>query len=339
MTIDGTDGTIPIRVYFLGSGALGMPALGALLVDRRVHVVGIGTQPDRLAGRQRRATPTVVGAEAAARGVTADKPVDVNSSLFLAHLRDLAPDLLVVVAYGQILRDALLELAPFGCLNVHASLLPRHRGAAPVNAAILAGDEVTGVTFMRMDAGLDTGPIYETHTLPLQGRETAPDLEADLARLAAEHLATCMDRICRQGLSATPQSAIGVSYARKLKKEDGLIDWTNPAPVIERQVRAMLPWPTAFFLVETGKRTKRIKVTAAAVQQSIITCARPGETLQADNGAWLVACGSGALELLRVVPEGRNEMTAMEFLRGCTTPVVSPHVRGQNDEKADIQSE
>lgn len=339
VTIDGTNGKVPIRVYFLGSGSLGVPGLRALIADPRICVAGVGTQPDRLAGRRRHPTPTLIGTEAAALGLAADKPVEVNATAFIERLRTLALDLVVVVAYGQILRDAMLGLARFGCLNVHASLLPRHRGAAPVAAAILAGDVATGVTFMRMDAGLDTGPIYETHHIPLHGRETASELEAHLAHLAAAHLANGIQRICHQGLVAAPQPDLGVSYARKLKKEDGLIDWTTSAPEIERRIRAMLPWPTAFALVQTGKRTRRLQVTAAAVKHPTTTCARPGETMQAENGTWIVACGTGALELLRVVPEGRTEMTAIEFLRGCTEPVVLRPACRQNDEKADIHSE
>jgi len=221
---------------------------------------------------------------------------------------------LFVASFGQILKPPLLELAPFGCLNLHASLLPRHRGASPIHAAILAGDSETGVTLMRMDAGLDTGPTYCSARLALNGHETTPELERALGRLAAGHVVEWIRGVCREGWQPTPQPAAGVTHARKIRKEQARLDWRLPAVALERQVRAYQPWPRSWLELVCDHGTRRVQVVGATVIDG--AGGGPGEVLQADEHAWAIACGEQALRLDRVIPEGRGEMAAAEFLRG-----------------------
>jgi methionyl-tRNA formyltransferase len=310
----------PLRVYFLGAGALGIAVLDELQRNPVVDCVGIGTQPDKPAGRKRRPMPSPIGAFAAQQGWEVDKPASVNSPEFLERLRECAPEIVVVVSFGQLLKRELLELPPAGCFNIHASLLPRYRGASPITAAILAGDEQAGISFMRMDAGLDTGPVYEMVSLQLDQTETAQDLEEALGRLAADHVVGCLVKVCREGLAPVAQSSDGMSYVGKLKKSDGRLDWRLPAAELERRVRAFNPWPLAWFEVVSPKRTRRIQVTAAQVCETAAP-GEPGQVLMADRQNFMVACGDGrGLGLLNVVPEGKSEMTADAFLRGCQIP-------------------
>jgi len=314
-------GTTPIRVYFLGSGGLGVPVLRQLAAAQDMVLVGVGTQPDREQGRQRHLSPTAIGQAATALGRDADRLATVSAPEFLQRLNALTLDLVVVVAFGQILKKDLLALPRCGCLNVHASLLPRHRGASPVQAAILAGDAETGVTFMRMDEGLDTGPVYEQVHLRLTGTETASALAAALADLAATGLPDCIRRVCRDGLAACPQPAAGVTVARKLRKEQGRVDWRRDSGALERQVRAFFPWPGSWFDLPALRGTKRIAVTTAARVDALPGEGVAGQVVQADQHGWVVACGSGGLRLERLTPEGRGDMTAAEFLRGCPVRV------------------
>jgi len=306
----------PVRVFFLGSGRLGLPVLARLAEADGIYLTGVATQPDRPSGRRRRLHPTPIGEYAETLGVPLLKPASVNTALFLAHTAACRPEVVVVVAFGQLLRTDMLEAAPFGCLNVHASLLPRHRGAAPVNAAILCGDDQTGVSFMKLDAGLDTGPLYETHAIGLAGTETADGLEATLGELAAERIVDCVIAVCRQGLQAVPQAAEGVSYAPKLRKQDGALDWTLPATVLERRVRGLLPWPRAYFYLQHtggGRRIQVIGATAAAVADATFL---PGDVLVANDDGLIIGCGDGALQIFRIIPEGGREMSVAQYLRG-----------------------
>ncbi len=306
----------PVSVYYLASGRLGVPLLDALLADRRVRLLGVGTQPDRPSGRHRRPEPTPVGTHADALGCPADRVVSVNDDAFLNRLRACQPDLVVVAAFGQILKPALLALPVAGCLNVHASLLPRHRGAAPVSAAILAGDRTTGISFMRMDAGLDTGPVYRAVSTEITATETAGQLEVRLAQLAAAALVSCVWDVVRGGLTAVPQSRDGVTYAARLTKEDGLIDWSLSAAHIARQVRAMAPWPGAYTLLPVPGGRCRLQLLGVVARQESLRSARPGDVLQADPSAWVIACGEGHLCLTHVKAAGGAAMDTASFLRG-----------------------
>ncbi len=308
-----------VSAYFLSSGRLGVPLFDALVSDGRVRLLGVGTQPDRPCGRQRRLEPTPVAAHAATRGCVADRLPSVNDDGFLVRLRALRPDVVVVAAFGQILRPSLLGLPRCGCLNVHASLLPRHRGASPVSAAILAGDQQSGITFMQMDAGLDTGPIWRTLALDTRPDETAEQLEARLSQVAAGALVTCMVDVARGALVPQPQPAAGATYAPKLSKEHGLIDWSRGAAEIERQVRAMIPWPGAYTMIPGAHGPRRLQILSAAVA-AVPQSGQPGEVLQADPAAWIVACGQGCLHVLSVRAEGRSNLPAETFLRGHRVP-------------------
>ncbi len=306
----------PIRVYFLGSGGEGVPVLQRLLDDPAIQVAGIGTQPDRPAGRNRRPRPTPVAQFAETCGRSVEKPASVNSPDFLERLRRLDLHILVVVSFGQILKPPLLALPRRRCLNVHLSLLPRHRGAAPVAAAILAGDAEAGVSFMQMDEGLDTGPVYRRIPIPLSGRETTPELSQRLASLAAEHIAQVLTDIVRNGLAPVPQNEAEATYARKIRKQDARIRWQRPAIEIERAVRAYLPWPRAWFQIQQGRRIRRIQVTAAQVVHESFQQPPGCRIPDSENQSLTIACGAGALRILRLIPEGKSEMEAREFLRG-----------------------
>lgn len=325
----------PVSVYYLASGRLGVPLLDALAGDARIRLVGVGTQPDRLGGRHRRPIATPIGAHAERLGRTADRVPSVNADAFLSRLSAIAPEVVVVASFGQILKPALLALPACGCFNVHASLLPRHRGAAPVSAAILAGDARTGISFMRMDAGLDTGPVYRTLSTPIGPAETTGELEERLAHLAAGGLVDCLWDVARGGLAAVPQPREGVTYAARLVKEDGRLDWSLSALQLSRQVRAMAPWPGTFTEMLTGGRRLRLQVLSVAVQAGVLHRGQPGEVLQADGDGWVIACGEGALRLTQVRAEGRAAMDADAFLRGHRVPVgtrlgVPEHEEGQN---------
>lgn len=226
----------------------------------------------------------------------------------------------MVFSFGQILKADLLSLPPRGCLNIHTSLLPRHRGAAPIAAAILAGDAETGVCFMAMEKGLDTGPVYDCVRTPLDGTETSASLTDRLSALAAAHVVGILHRVCREGVRPTPQPDVGATYAGQLRKSDARMDWREPAERLERQIRAYIPWPRSWFVLPTRKRERRIQVLdGTPLPSTEPTGARapaPGQVLDTAPGELRIACGAGSLRLNSLVPEGRNPMTGAEFLRG-----------------------
>lgn len=258
-----------------------------------------------------------------------DKPASVNAPEFLSRLQGLAPEIVVVASFGQLLKETLLAAPPYGCFNVHASLLPRWRGASPINAAILHGDAATGISFMAMDRGLDTGAVYEELRLELKGDETSESLELDLASLAASRIGDCLLAVCRGGLQPRPQPAEGTTYAGKLKKQDGIIDWNRSAADIDRQIRGLQPWPRAAFQIDTDKGSCTLQVVQAEplASASPMATTPPGTLLEAGKQGLVVACGQNALRLIRVIPEGRPEMAAAEFLRGARLP---PGARAQS---------
>jgi methionyl-tRNA formyltransferase len=304
-----------LNLYFLGSGAIAVPVLAALSDAPGIRLVGIGTQMDRPAGRHRRLQPTPVGMWVHERGLHAEKPGSVNREDFLEHVRRIAPDVIFVAAFGQILGERLLALPRLGCINLHASLLPAYRGASPIQAAILHGDPETGVSFMRMERGLDTGPVYAQFRCPIAADTCADELERQLGELGARHAVQLLAQIVAGELPAVPQDAALASHAGKISKADGDLDWTEPAAILARKIRAYHPWPGMSFLRERAAgRAQHIKVTAGtALAQPVGT---PGEVLQADAHGWVVAAGEGALALTRVIPEGGREMSAAEYLRG-----------------------
>ncbi len=317
-----------VKAYFLGSGQFAVPVLEALAGSDEVEFAGAGTQPDRPAGRNRALTPTPVGKRAEELGIPCERVASVNAPEFLGRMAAVKPDLLVVVSFGQLLKEGVLSLPPLGCLNVHASLLPEHRGASPIAAAILAGDSKTGVSFMRMDKGLDTGPVYCSLELPLQGTETRCGLESELSKLAASGIVSVVKRIAAGGLSPVEQDPGRASLSKKIRKQDGSLDWSEEASAIHRKIRAYQPWPGTSFLMNSQTRRLAVKVVEASVVDGAE--GRPGETLSAGGRDWVVACGKGALRISKVVPEGKREMPASDFLRGARVSAGDVMLNGPN---------
>jgi len=304
-----------VRVYFLGAGEIAVPVLAALTVNPHIELVGAGTQVDRPAGRNRRLTPTPVGEWAESNSYFIDKIESVNAGVFIDKLRSLRPQIILVISFGQLLKQEILHLDGAVCVNIHASLLPLYRGASPINAAILHRRDVTGITFMKMAEGLDTGDIFCAFDYPLDGTEDAESLETALGRLAAEKTPEVLCRIVQGELPAVPQQEAEATLTRKIRKEYGIIEWHNDADDIEAIIRAYHPWPGASFSLENAGKNLKLRVTAARIVKDM--SGRPGEVLRADKKQWIIACGAGALEILKVVPEGKKEMGGADFLRGC----------------------
>lgn len=299
-----------VRTVYLGSGGFGAPALRRLASHPAVDLVGVVTVPPRPVGRRQVLTPTPIGALAVELGL--DRvltPERLRAPEAIAAVLALAPGLAVLADYGQIVPPALLDL-PHGALNLHPSALPRWRGAAPVPATILAGDPVTAVALMRMDAGLDTGPVVARVDVPLAGDERAPDLELRLAQIAAELLDRSLGPWLRGELREEPQALIGVELTRPLRREDGRLDPSRPAAELERRVRAYLPWPGTFL--EVGG--ERLVVAAASVAASGLAD-RPG-TLVRHGLLLALATADGRLVLEQVTPPGKRPMAGEDWLRG-----------------------
>ena len=295
-----------VRIVFMGSPGFALPGLRALA--QAYAVVGVVTQPDRAAGRGRELTPPPVKTLALELGLPVLQPDKLRQPEAMQALRDLRPELIVVAAFGQILKPEVLDLPRHGCLNVHASLLPRWRGAAPIHAALLHGDSRTGVTLMRMDPGMDTGPILTQRAIEIAPTETAGELYDRLARVGAELLMDTLPAYLEGRLTPQPQPEEGVTYAPMLKKEEGRLDFDLTAAELERRVRAFNPWPGAWLTW----RSEVLKVHRAHVE--------PGEAPAGDTlvHAALPAVGTaqGLLLLDEVQPAGRKPMSGKAFLAG-----------------------
>lgn len=298
------------RIVFMGTPEFAVPTLQALLDTQ--EVVGVVTQPDRPAGRGRSLRPSPVKVLAREAGVPLYQPRSLRQPETTEPIAAWRPDAIVVAAFGQILPSHLLHLPPHGCLNVHASLLPRWRGASPIQHAILAGDEQTGVSLMRMDEGLDTGPVYVSETIPIASRETAASLHDRLAALGADMVRRHLPAILDGERPATPQDDGRATYAPLIKKEDGLLDWSQSALNLDRRIRAMTPWPGAF----THWQGQRLKIIAAHPWSGDLpNPPQPGEVaMQGDD--LLVGCAAGALQLLEIQLAGKRAMPVDEFLNG-----------------------
>ncbi|SFF22856.1 methionyl-tRNA formyltransferase [Fontimonas thermophila] len=278
-----------MRLVFAGTPEFAVAALDALHAAGHT-LAGVFTQPDRPAGRGRRLTPSPVAQRAAELGLPVFKPEKLHAEA-QAVLRACAPEVIVVVAYGLILPQAVLDIPRHGCLNIHASLLPRWRGAAPIQRAIEAGDTQTGITIMRMDAGLDTGPILLREAVPIGEHTTAGELHDQLATLGARLIVTALERLARGALPETPQPAHGATYAAKLSKDEARIDWTQDAVTLARRIRAFNPWPGAWSLLDG----ERIRLLLARALDRPAPATPPGTVL--DGDALDVACGSGVLRI------------------------------------------
>lgn len=295
-----------MRVVFMGTPDFSVPALEAL--DRAGHkVVCAYTQPPRPAGRGKKDRSSPVHRAAEARGIEVRHPASLKGAEAQEAFAALGADVAVVVAYGLILPQAVLDAPRHGCLNIHASLLPRWRGAAPIHRAIMAGDPETGVCIMRMEAGLDTGPVILRETTPIGPEDTTGDLHDRLSGMGASAVVAALGRL--GALPEMPQPEIGATYADKIDKAEARIDWSRPAVEVDRQIRALSPFPGAWCEAE-GARLKLLR------SHLVEGAGEPGQVL----GGFTIACGEGAVEITEVQREGRRPQPAGEALRGMALP-------------------
>jgi methionyl-tRNA formyltransferase len=301
-----------MRVLFIGTGEIGVPVLRWLIESPEHELVGVVTQPDKPVGREQRIEAPPIKAALAGKDVRVLQPARIKAPEAVAEIQALAPDLIVVMAYGQILPRTVLEIPRIACLNLHASLLPRHRGAAPIQAAIVAGDRETGITVMYMDEGLDTGDVMLETRIKIAPDETGGSLHDRLAEIAPGALKDALEKLEAGTAPRIPQDSSGATYAPKLEREQGRIDWSEPAAMIERKIRAFNPWPGAFTILRDEAGTERkLKVYRASVVDSC----------SADPANLVIPVRDGAVKLEEVQLEGKRRMSAAEFLRGYAAPV------------------
>jgi methionyl-tRNA formyltransferase len=302
-----------LRVIFMGTPDLACPSLQSLLDAPDLKVVAVVTQPDRPKGRDLKLQASPVKTLALKANLPVLQPERARNEVFIGELRALQPDLIAVAAYGQLLPKSLLDLPRFGCVNLHTSLLPKYRGAAPIQWAILNGDPETGVTIMKIDVGLDTGDILTQEITVIQPEDTSEILHDRLARMGATLLVrTIRDYVAGQ-IIPRPQPAEGAVYAPKITKEDGHIDWSQSATAIWNRVRGLMPWPGAFTFLSGSPRPHLLKIWHAEV---VARAGQPGELLCADKTGIVIGCGRDALRVLVLQREGGRRLSAQEFLAG-----------------------
>ena len=296
----------------MGAAGFACPCLERLLQDNRDEVVAVVTQPDRPKGRNLELSPCPVREFVGSRGIPVLTPERINAPPSLSAIQALAPDLVVVVAYGQLLKPALLSIPPKGCVNVHGSLLPKYRGAAPIQWAVANGEAVSGVTTMFMDAGMDTGDMILKREVAVEASDTGGSLHDKLARAGAELLADTIDLIRRGGAPRIPQDHALATIAPKLKKADGKLDWNLPASVLHNRVRGFTPWPGTFCTLP-GEGGMTVKVLSTRVERHQ---GEPGTLVDRSGEGPLIQTADGALRLLELQPGGRKPMSGAAFLRG-----------------------
>jgi methionyl-tRNA formyltransferase len=297
-----------MKIVFMGTPEFAVPSLGAL-AESGDEVVTLVAQPDKPSGRGRKLTPPPTKQLAEKLGIPVLQPPGIRTEEFVRELEKLNPDLICVVAYGKILPKAVLDLPRLGCINVHASLLPEYRGAAPVNWAIARGEKVTGVTTMMMDEGMDTGDILLQREIPIVEEDTGETLSEGLSQLGAELLIETIELLKKGELEPQEQDDSQATYAPLLKKEDGRIDWGKPAVEIGNQVRGMLPWPGAFTTVD-GKLLKVFKVCVLEGK------GKPGEVIESQSGVLRVGTGEGIIDIQELQIEGGKRLDSRAFLAG-----------------------
>jgi methionyl-tRNA formyltransferase len=303
-----------LRIVFMGTPEFSVPALMEI-VGQGHDVVACYTQPPRKAGRGMEERKSAVHQAAETLGIEVRTPVSLKSAEEQARFSDLDADVAVVVAYGLLLPQAILDAPRHGCLNLHASLLPRWRGAAPINRAIMAGDRETGVEVMRMEAGLDTGAVCMAERVAIDDAMTAGDLHDRLSALGGDLIVRALAALARGGLTEAPQAEEGVTYARKLAKSETRIDWTQAARAVHDHIRGLSPFPGAWCEIEIAGARERVKILRSA-RAGDADAAAPGTLVSADGDGLVVACGEGAVRLLQLQRAGRKPMAADAFLRG-----------------------
>jgi len=309
-----------LRIVFFGTPEFAVPTLAALLSSRHT-VAGVVTQPDRPKGRGQRAQASPIKTLASGHNVPVLQPDRLREPAFLEALSALSADLGVVAAYGKILTDTVLQTPRLGLLNVHASLLPKYRGAAPIHRAVMAGETLTGVTIMRVVKALDAGPMLASVERPIGSDDTSVDVERDLAQLGAVALVTTVDRLSAGGVVETPQDESAATYAHKIQKSDGIVDWASSASTIHNQIRGLHPWPHAFTELE-GARCVLLEsnvgrdVSRAIAGATQVAPYGPGQIVIAHGDTLRVQTGDGQLDILRLQLEGRRPLKAREFLAG-----------------------
>ena len=301
-----------LKAIFFGTAEIACPSLEALAESGFAKVVAVVSQPDKPRGRDLKIQPTPVKDLALKLNIPVLQPDRARNESFLAELRALAPDVIVVMAYGQILPQSLLEIPPHGCVNIHTSILPKHRGAAPIQWALLNGDIETGVTLMKMDAGMDTGPIIEISRTPITEDDNAQTIHDRLALLGATLLAEKLPAYLNGSLKPQPQPE-GATHARKITKEDGRLNWNEPAQVLWNRVRALTPWPGTYTFIPGDPKPLMLKIWKAKPAPGQ---GAPGEILAIDKDRILVACGTGTLALLEVQREGGKRLPTRDFVLG-----------------------
>ena len=314
-----TQSSSVLRIVFMGTGDIALPSFSLLFDLDFVDVVGLVTQPDKPVGRKQVMTPPQIKLVAVEHGVPVYQPEKVSDASFLAELEALNPDVIVVMAYGQILSQALLDIPKVACINLHASLLPKYRGAACIQAAIDAGDSHTGVTVMHVVKALDAGDVILKCETPIGQQETGGELHDRLADLAPEALKKALVQLADGSATRTPQDAALVSYISKLMRSDGRIDWSMPARALERRIRAYDPWPgtSTEFTEKKGRnkgRKRRLKIFPQVEVVDVTDGNRtPGAVLECE-GRLVIACGEGALQINQLQPDGSRRMAVADFL-------------------------
>jgi methionyl-tRNA formyltransferase len=306
---------MPLRIVFCGTPAFAVPALELLIAQSDIRIEGVVTQPDRPRGRSQEISISPIKGTALASGIEVYQPEKVRAPEAQSYFERVAPDCVVIIAYGQIIPARLIAIPRLGWVNVHASLLPKYRGAAPINWAILNGETRTGLTTMQIDAGLDTGPMLLRSELPIGPDEAAPELTARLAQAGAPLIVETLRRLDRGQITPEPQDNSQATLAPPLKKEDGLIDWLRPAAQIYNRIRALQPWPGAF----TSFRGKNCQIWGRPAPAAEIADAKTESaagTVRAGKTGVYVTCGEGTLALEFVQLEGRKKITAREFANG-----------------------
>ena len=303
-----------MRVFFIGTGEIGVPTLHALLGSEEHQLAAVVTQPDKPVGREQRIEPSPIKKALAGTKIPILQPARIKDRQSIEEISARSPQAIIVMAYGQILPRGILETPRVACLNLHASLLPRHRGAAPIQAAIASGDPETGITVMYMDEGLDTGDILLQRKIDILPTETGGSLHDRLGQIAPDALLESLQLLAKETAPRIPQNNALATYAPKLNRNDGKIDWSQPADILERKIRAFNPWPGAFTTVtaKSGK-PRNLKIFSASIVDLV---GEAGEILQTGKRGLVIAASDRALSLEEVQPEGKRRMTSAEFLHG-----------------------